>query len=59
MKHKWKSFWMANEPILPARCEVCKEVAKCAADWCDLHGIVKWMETIVKRDDCKGGRDEI
>lgn len=54
MKHKWKSFWAADEPILPARCSVCKEIAMCEADWCDSDGIVKWMKKLTKRNDCKG-----
>lgn len=56
MKHKWKSFWMANEPILPARCSECGEIAMCEADWCDSAGIVKWEKKIMNRNDCPGKR---
>ena len=54
MKHKWKAFFIANEPILPARCEACKEILMCSADWCDSIGIVKWEEKLIKRNDCPG-----
>ena len=45
---------MVGEPISPARCEVCKEISMCSADWCDSDGIIKWMEKTAKRNDCKG-----
>ena len=54
MRHKWKTFFMAREPIWPAQCEVCKEISMCSADWCDSIGIVNWIEKIINQDDCKG-----
>jgi len=53
MKHKWKPFWMVNEPIFPFRCSKCKEITMCEADWCDSNGVVEWIEKIIKRNDCK------
>ena len=54
MKHKWKVFFMTNKPILPGRCEVCKEIAMCEADWCDTDEILRWEKKTRERDDCPG-----